>query len=90
MFFIDFQNFTNFRRKLADFWPKNRHFFADSAKISKNFEKKSLTKNVITPWEMLQLTKKWTKMYLRVLSTICWKQFFNIWLFSNFTVAEIR
>ena len=39
MLFIDFQNFENFRQKLANFWPKKRHFFADSAKISKNFEK---------------------------------------------------
>ena len=37
MVFIDFQNFVNFRQFLADFWPKNCHFFADAAK---NFEKK--------------------------------------------------
>jgi len=55
MLFIDFQNFENFRRKLADFWPKKRHFFADSAKISKNFEKIISTENVSSPWEMLQL-----------------------------------
>ena len=42
MVFIDFQNFGNFRRKLPDFWPKNRHFFADAAKILKpNFRRKS-------------------------------------------------
>jgi hypothetical protein len=33
--FIDFQIFVNFCRKLADFWPKKRHFFADAAKILK-------------------------------------------------------
>ena len=37
MFFIDFQNSWNFCWKLADFWPKNRHFFADAAKILKPF-----------------------------------------------------
>ena len=44
-FLLIFVNFTNFRRKLADFWPKKRHFFADSAKISKNFEKNISTEN---------------------------------------------
>ena len=52
MVFIDFQNFVNFRRKLADFGPKNRHFFADAAKILKN---KIYGKVSIILWEMLQL-----------------------------------
>ena len=40
--FIDFQNFKNFRQFLADFWPKNRHFFADSAKILQFFFRRKL------------------------------------------------
>ena len=35
MVFIDLQNFGKFRQKLTDFWPKNRLFFADSAKKMK-------------------------------------------------------
>ena len=45
MVVIDLQNFVNFHRKLADFGPKTRHFFADPAKILKNFEKQNLRKN---------------------------------------------
>ena len=44
MVFIDFQNFVNFRRKLDDFWQKNRNFLLTrqkSAKIlKKNFRRK--------------------------------------------------
>ena len=36
MIFIDLQNFGKFRQKLADFWPKNQFFFADSAKYQKS------------------------------------------------------
>ena len=40
MVFIDFQNFVNFRRKLADFWPKNRHFLLTQQKSAKILKKK--------------------------------------------------
>ena len=37
MVFIDFQNFENFRRKLADFRTKNAHFFLNQQKFRKFF-----------------------------------------------------
>ena len=58
---IDFQNFVNFRQFLADFWPKNRHFFADAAKIC---EKKFRRKNYLVLGKCFNWPSFWYKCSL--------------------------
>ena len=71
---IDFQNFVNFRQFLADFWPKNRNFFADAAKISeKKFQRK--IELVLGKWSNWSINwQKCTQGYR--LSNKLWISFF--------------
>ena len=81
---IDFQNFVNFHKKLADLQAKITHFFVEKAKKLSFLKKLKTYRN---SGILVQIKSKLVKSFFLMISTIITRQNFKILIFSFFYVV---